>query len=507
MTIACEPGDLLSKDAAILLGEVVTVERRRDVTFVGLDIGWNVNCAYFIYRFAQEIVVCRAAGAARTEIVTVAGHINEAGDVFAEDYPMPPVAEGDMVATLNAGGYLQAMSSTHCLRPMGERRLPRPLALRLVRAPQLGRASISTRMSGRVSSRWSTYCGYLRTEGGDDARVVRPHPARRASARPSQRSQREPRPVLVPPIDEDGHARIRGDVADASERGGVVAGASACRRSASRGPAGPASMTKQIGTGRGRPSGAIVTRTARRAVSEERTLRRGQDRVGLGHRAYHRAVVRGPSARTLRGMSRRRWLVVGGIVVAGSIVIGVLTRGDGRGAARSTRAHPRPTRSVPTAYRRPRAPTPSPTALRPQSPTPTTRPTPPRSLAPTAPPRATGDPRLAYAAFLLRVNDDRATVDGLNRALSTAAEAQDPKAVTTASVAILDFVDGERDWLREHPPADCYAAAHAVGQRDARRLRHGGRPVHPLGGDRWRAVGPGRARAMRSTRPTRPAMP
>ena len=120
VTIACEPGDQLSKDAAILLGEVVTVERRRDVTFVGLDIGWNVNCSYFIYRFAQELVLCRDAGAARTEIVTIAGHINEAGDVFAEDYPMPSVEEGDMVALLNAGGYLQAMSSTHCLRPMGE---------------------------------------------------------------------------------------------------------------------------------------------------------------------------------------------------------------------------------------------------------------------------------------------------------------------------------------------------------------------------------------------------
>ena len=98
----------------------MTVERRRGVTFVGLDIGWNVNCSYFIYRFAQELVVCRAADATRTEIVTVAGHINEAGDVFAEDYPMPPVEEGDIVAMLNAGGYLQAMSSTHCLRPMAE---------------------------------------------------------------------------------------------------------------------------------------------------------------------------------------------------------------------------------------------------------------------------------------------------------------------------------------------------------------------------------------------------
>src|SRR5206468_1757734 len=84
------------------------------------------------------------------------------------------------------------------------------------------------------------------------------------------------------------------------------------------------------------------------------------------------------------------------------------------------------------------------------------------TTATTAAPRATGDPRLAYAEFLLRVNDDRTTVQRLNAALSTAAQAQDPAAVRTAAVAILDFVDGERDWLRDHPPADCYAAAHTA---------------------------------------------
>jgi diaminopimelate decarboxylase len=95
----------------------VTVEERGGTTFVGLDFGWNVNCSYFIYRYAQELVLCRAATAPRTQRVTVAGHINEAGDLFAEDYDLPPVAEGDIVALLNAGGYHQAMSSTHCLRP------------------------------------------------------------------------------------------------------------------------------------------------------------------------------------------------------------------------------------------------------------------------------------------------------------------------------------------------------------------------------------------------------
>jgi len=117
VVVGCEPGDYIAKDAAVLLAEIVVVEERGGTTFVGLDVGWNVNCAYFIYGYAQEIVVCRTPDAGRTERVTVAGHINEAGDVFAEDYPMPPVREGDIVAILNAGGYDQAMSMTHCLRP------------------------------------------------------------------------------------------------------------------------------------------------------------------------------------------------------------------------------------------------------------------------------------------------------------------------------------------------------------------------------------------------------
>ncbi len=94
VTVAAEPGDYLAKDTAIVLAEVVSVEDRRGVTFIGLDMGWNINNAYFIYRFAQEFVVCRAAGAARTERVTIAGHINEASDVFAEDYPMPAGGRG-----------------------------------------------------------------------------------------------------------------------------------------------------------------------------------------------------------------------------------------------------------------------------------------------------------------------------------------------------------------------------------------------------------------------------
>jgi len=56
--------------------------------------------------------------APRTQRVTVAGHINEAPDLFAEDYPFPPVAEGDVIALLNVGSYCQGVAHEHCLRPV-----------------------------------------------------------------------------------------------------------------------------------------------------------------------------------------------------------------------------------------------------------------------------------------------------------------------------------------------------------------------------------------------------
>ena len=87
---------------------------------------------------------------------------------------------------------------------------------------------------------------------------------------------------------------------------------------------------------------------------------------------------------------------------------------------------------------------------------PTAVPTTPATPAP----RTSAAPRLAYTAFLGRLNKDRATVDRLNANLSAAVQAQDPVATRPAAVAILDFVDQERDWLRDNPPADCYAAAH-----------------------------------------------
>ncbi len=117
VTVACEPGDFLTKECGHLLAEVVTVEDRGGATFVGLDAGFTVAPEGFIYRTPVEVVLCRAAGERGTRRVTVAGNINEGDDLFAEDVALPPIEEGDVVAILNVGSYNAVMAMEHCLRP------------------------------------------------------------------------------------------------------------------------------------------------------------------------------------------------------------------------------------------------------------------------------------------------------------------------------------------------------------------------------------------------------
>ena len=150
-------------------------------------------------------------------------------------------------------------------------------------------------------------------------------------------------------------------------------------------------------------------------------------------------------------------MLVGGVVIALVVMVAVVGRGRDRGGSAQVEA-PTPTAAVAPTSRATAIPTPAPTPVPTSAPTVASSPAPPVTAAP----RSSGPTRLAYAAFLARVNDDRATVNGLNSALSASAETQDADAVRRAAVDILDFVDIERDWLREHPPAACYAVAHAA---------------------------------------------
>lgn len=116
--IAVEPGDYLVKDAGILVLGVTDVERKRDRLFVSVDGGFNLHPEPVFYDLPCEPVACipRGKGPEDRQLCTIAGNINEALDLWAEDILLPPVQEGDFIALLNAGGYGAAMGSHHCMR-------------------------------------------------------------------------------------------------------------------------------------------------------------------------------------------------------------------------------------------------------------------------------------------------------------------------------------------------------------------------------------------------------
>lgn len=123
--VCVEPGDFIVKDSGVLVLQINTVERKRDTDFVGVDGGFNLAMEPAFYSLPCEPVACTPrAGKAR--VVTIAGNINEALDIWARGVTLPPFEEGDYIAFLNAGGYASAMSSNHCMRGQLSERLLYP---------------------------------------------------------------------------------------------------------------------------------------------------------------------------------------------------------------------------------------------------------------------------------------------------------------------------------------------------------------------------------------------
>ncbi len=116
VAIHLEPGDYLVKDAGALVAQVNSVEEKGGTTFVGVNAGFSLQNLAAYYQTPFVVAPLGLTGTNAVETVTVAGHINEAIDLLAEDVSLPPLREGDYLAFLNAGGYGASSSSNHCMR-------------------------------------------------------------------------------------------------------------------------------------------------------------------------------------------------------------------------------------------------------------------------------------------------------------------------------------------------------------------------------------------------------
>ena len=111
---------------------------------------------------------CRSTHSRRAPApVTIAGHINEAPDLFAEDYAFPAVAEGDIVALLNAGSYCQAAGgSTACGR------WRRPSTSRSAWGPEHCGPAAANRPAGALTAPARETSGVGRGRGTGRTRVL-----------------------------------------------------------------------------------------------------------------------------------------------------------------------------------------------------------------------------------------------------------------------------------------------------------------------------------------------
>jgi diaminopimelate decarboxylase len=116
LEIHLEPGDYLVKDAGVLLLQVNTVEEKGGKCFVGVNGGFNIQNLAAYYQMPFVVTPLERKPDAFKEKITLAGNINEAIDILAEDVELPAISEGDYIALLNSGGYGSASSSNHCMR-------------------------------------------------------------------------------------------------------------------------------------------------------------------------------------------------------------------------------------------------------------------------------------------------------------------------------------------------------------------------------------------------------
>ena len=112
--ITLEPGRMLVGNAGVLVARVVCVKTVPGRTFVIVDAGMNDLVRPAMYGALHDILpLAEPAPEAPLSPVDVAGPICETGDTFARRIPLPPLAEGDLIAFASAGAYGASMSSTY----------------------------------------------------------------------------------------------------------------------------------------------------------------------------------------------------------------------------------------------------------------------------------------------------------------------------------------------------------------------------------------------------------
>ena len=117
--IEIEPGRLISGNAGLLVAGVIYVKQGEGRDFLILDAAMNDLIRPAMYGAHHDIIpVVEPAPGVEQRPFDIVGPVCESGDTFAKSRPMPPLAEGDLVAFRSAGAYGAVMASEYNTRPL-----------------------------------------------------------------------------------------------------------------------------------------------------------------------------------------------------------------------------------------------------------------------------------------------------------------------------------------------------------------------------------------------------
>jgi diaminopimelate decarboxylase len=109
-----EPGRTIIGPTGVLLTRVLYVKESRGKTFVVVDAGMNDLMRPVLYGAVHPITrVTRGGQRGGRQRVDVVGPVCETGDCFLRDWPLDPVAPGDVLAIWVAGAYGMSQSSNY----------------------------------------------------------------------------------------------------------------------------------------------------------------------------------------------------------------------------------------------------------------------------------------------------------------------------------------------------------------------------------------------------------
>lgn len=128
-----EPGRIIVGPAGALITSVVCVKQNDGKRFVVTDAGMNDLLRPSLYNAYHTIVPVHDQQDRATAKFDVVGPVCESGDFFARDRQLPEVAEGELLAILDAGAYGMALSSNYNTRPRAAEVLVNGKSVRLIR--------------------------------------------------------------------------------------------------------------------------------------------------------------------------------------------------------------------------------------------------------------------------------------------------------------------------------------------------------------------------------------